>query len=529
MSRAKLLGTAAAAVSLVFVTGCQPLGYTPPPPVPGYVVMDNVKQPGDHIYIPANPYLDTTPGRYIALGDSFSSGEGNPPFLLGTAAGTSWNSDSCHRSVQAYSQVLGIVPGQIDPPKVGTPKPDELDFVACSGATIQAVWHKNRDNTTEYPQGNRLALGEDPSKEGASVGLITMSMGGNNVGFSDIISSCMWNPAKWTLLPIPDSNPCSVDAGGRPSKLQHTLDVDLNYIDGTRAENSARCTLPGSDCLEQLYLSLRHDAPNARILIVGYPREFPKTPKPGCQHIDSLDQTWANEQISDRLDDVIMRNINAANASDPKAKIEYVDTVPAFLDHAQCTDNSGFNGFDSPQMYVTDHSGFYHPNGDGNMYIGQAVMACLGKPQMECGMPPLSNIQSPKVSPVPPPNSLPHPSPTVKPPDSTIVKSVGCGSDGDTFLQFMKDQGAKVKDALGPPECLDGYAEQDFTFTDTSPTANYPTFFFQKDSSPAGWRVLGGGAVGDASSICKALPANVRTLFTRSDPNSDSGCPVGVG
>jgi peptidoglycan hydrolase-like protein with peptidoglycan-binding domain len=60
------------------------------------------------------------PLQYVALGDSYSSGEGLDPFLPGTDTLT----DTCHRSTQAYSQYV-------------FPKPSL--FEACSGQTEAAL------------------------------------------------------------------------------------------------------------------------------------------------------------------------------------------------------------------------------------------------------------------------------------------------------------------------------------------------------------------------------------------------------
>jgi len=105
------------------------------------------------------------------------------------------------------------------------------------------------------------------------------------------------------------------------------------------------------------------------------------------------------------------------------------------------------------------------------------------------------------------------------PPTSTASK---CSSA--VFLKLMLTQGATFTGVSGPAKCLDGYAEQNFTFP-KGPTSNYPTYFFQSDGH-GGWTVLGGGAIGDVTSVCSSLPANVRNAFTL-PAAADSGCPAG--
>ena len=118
------------------------------------------------------------------------------------------------------------------------------------------------------------------------------------------------------------------------------------------------------------------------------------------------------------------------------------------------------------------------------------------------------------------PPAAQSPSPTI----ASIAPAAGCRSA--VFLQLMQSQGATVISAAGPPTCLGGYAEQDFNYP-KGPTANYPTFFFQQTANGS-WTILGGGAIGDAVSVCSALPVKVHQAFLK-PATADSGCPAGRG
>jgi hypothetical protein len=543
MSKNKLLGTIAGIVSVVAITSCQaslpsgPSVSSVPNTSASYVITNNVKQPGRHLYMPA--------GRYVALGDSFSSGEGTPAFW----PETDHPSDTCHRSDRAYSQILGTIDEH-----PGVPKPDHADFVACSGAKLQALFENNADNQTELPQQNRL---DD------TVGLITLTMSGNNVGFGPILSDCVtsFDPKVKTALSLfaaffpPLLPPVENHGAGQCQyRNQSQLDINLNWMDGTRLDSS-----DNPQSLEKVYLHLRNKAPKARILILGYPHEFQQNPTDSCQSIAPEDQSWSNTKLVDRLNAVIRRNIDAANidpANNAELPIEYLDTVKPFLPYPQAGGGCGaahitaFNGLLDIEHLGIDYQGLFHPTEYGNMILAQVVMDDLMQPAPP-GLPPVSlrrplppvelpswfkippfpspspsAVFGPNVPSSPPAIATPSPQPPPQPsPQPSSKATVGCGSDADTFLQFMKDQGAKVTDVVAPPICLDGYAEEDFTFA-PGPTSNYPTFFFQKDWSLSGWKLLGGGAVGDASSICQAMPAKVRAAFTLSS-GSDSGCPAG--
>ncbi|MDQ3154030.1 MAG: hypothetical protein M3R63_20705 [Actinomycetota bacterium] len=83
--------------------------------------------------IPAEP----PPAKYVAMGDSFSSGEGNAPF----EAGTDTSSNTCHRSPLAYPRLL-----QNDLNLGSTA------FVACSGAVSDYIINDYNQENVELPQ-----------------------------------------------------------------------------------------------------------------------------------------------------------------------------------------------------------------------------------------------------------------------------------------------------------------------------------------------------------------------------------------
>jgi hypothetical protein len=156
---------------------------------------------------------------------------------------------------------------------------------------------------------------------------------------------------------------------------------------------------------------------------------------------------------------------------------------------------------------------FFKKNPDGTWTIiegGNAIptIACRAIPAKILS---LLGAQCPPAAMSPPPA-----------PASTAPPTGECSSA--IFLKLMLSQGATFTGVSGPPKCLDGYAEQNFTFP-KGPTSNYPTYFFQSDGH-GGWTMLGGGAIGDVTSVCSSLPANVRTAFAL-PATAGSGCPAG--
>src|ERR1700712_2982877 len=89
---------------------------------------------------------------YVALGDSYSSGVGTRTYI---SDGT-----SCQRSVYAYPYLIAAAKGYT------------LNFQACSGATTATV------------TSSQLAALSTSTK------YVTMSVGGNDAGFSNVITEC---------------------------------------------------------------------------------------------------------------------------------------------------------------------------------------------------------------------------------------------------------------------------------------------------------------------------------------------------
>jgi lysophospholipase L1-like esterase len=100
----------------------------------------------------ATPAGAAAADRYVALGDSFSSGVGTGSYTL---------SSSCRRSVYAY------------PYLVSQQRPDTtLAFVACSGATTSDLMASQIQAVT------------------ATTSIVSVTIGGNDIRFADLIVQC---------------------------------------------------------------------------------------------------------------------------------------------------------------------------------------------------------------------------------------------------------------------------------------------------------------------------------------------------
>jgi hypothetical protein len=321
--------------------------------------------------------------------------------------------------------------------------------------------HESNNTPSEPPQINRL---------GPSVGLVTMTMGGNNLGrngqgLGDLLQYCYLHHSA-----------CHQD-------LHAGVTNQLHAIDGTRHDNTNQYNL------ELVYEMLRRDAPNARILVAGYPHEFTGTYNGSCERIDQTDQVWMN-QVVDSLNSVIKANIQAANKAFG-ARIEYVDPIPWFTGHALDNGSSCSwvgQAFNSTSITTVSHrDGWFHPNVLGQNLYARAFMKELRKPAPN----PNPGPTTPSVTPIT------TPSPSSSP-------SASCHSR--TFQSVVTAKYGPGPSASGQPTCDDGYALQVFTPYSGGQAAQ----FFFKQSPTGTWTIIEGGD-SIPTIACQMIPPSVLT------------------
>jgi lysophospholipase L1-like esterase len=220
-------------------------------------------------------------GGYAALGDSYSSGVGTGSYTLDSA---------CKRSVYAYPYLYA----QKHP---GT----SLAFVACSGAKTSDVLATQIQAVT------------------SATTLVTMTIGGNDIGFASLIYQC-------------------------------TLGDCSAALDSTRA--NLETTLGGA--LDRVFTTVKSRAAiGARIIVLGYPRVFSGASCFGTLGISATEQTKANA-LADALDAVISAHATADG-------VTYESAIGAFTGHAVCSSSPWLNGLN---LLNTGES--YHPNRAGH-------------------------------------------------------------------------------------------------------------------------------------------------------------------
>jgi hypothetical protein len=279
--------------------------------------------------------------QYIAMGDSFQSGEGAGDYDADTDIG---GVNQCHQSKHAYPRVLqqrGVVT-------------DVLNFVACSGATIRDLF--TNELSTEGPPWNMGAQFGWLDHLGPKTSLVTLGIAGNDVEFADVLRDCLTRDlAKF-------SGSCENASGDR---------VDDNIADLTRRNRTG-----GLNRLENLYDAVRARVPRGRVLINGYPRFFPyeggKDLTTGldlldifggdggvdgrCKGIRVTDQLWINDKIFE-LDNEIRDAALSMGA-------EYVDQYDTPDGQELCSPGDApdfLNG-----LHATNIVESFHPNKEGH-------------------------------------------------------------------------------------------------------------------------------------------------------------------
>jgi len=196
--------------------------------------------------------------QYVALGDSYQSGEGaesGGAFISGTdeweevTGGGMVPSNLCHRSEHAYPVLLhSWIPADT---------PVTLDFWACSGAVtwqmgLSGIKHDGPPwndpvKPSQYFRSTDKAHMSYLDRLGKETWIVTIGIGGNDADFTGVLLRCSTQHGWWPGACAPDPD------------FQKKVYDD---IDGLR------------DDLEELYLEIGTEAMNATTFVVGYPRLF---------------------------------------------------------------------------------------------------------------------------------------------------------------------------------------------------------------------------------------------------------------
>ncbi|MGW4206070.1 SGNH/GDSL hydrolase family protein [Streptomyces sp. NPDC004726] len=219
---------------------------------------------------------------YAALGDSYSSGVGAGAY--DSAGG------SCKRSTRAYPKLWAA-----------RNSPSSFAFTACSGA---------RTGDVTASQLGPLSVDTD---------LVSLTVGGNDAGFSDVMTTCV----------LQSETAC------------------LNRIE--QARSYVNTTLPGR--LDGVYRAIRAKAPSADVVVLGYPRFYRLGGS--CAGGLSERERSAVNAAADHLNTAI-----AKRAADHG--YTFAEVVTAFAGHEICSGSPWLHS-----VNLLDPGESYHPTAAG--------------------------------------------------------------------------------------------------------------------------------------------------------------------
>jgi len=309
-----------------------------------------------------------TPSRldYVALGDSYSSGEGelnDGNYIVGTNV----ENEKCHLSMLSYAFRISY-----------NLSPNQVKSVACSGAVTGDIVGFDDDY---WGQGNRLvnlipnkaipqknylqSVASDTFLPGRihqetfvkryQPKVITVGVGGNDIGFADKLTACL-SPAtcSWAGT-FEGREKTAVEMKGLFSKLVTT------------------------------YQNLQKDSPDAKIYAIGYPRFIDTTGE--CSALEELLIDPAERLF---IDNGIIYLNQIIEAAAKKVGIKYISIENSFGNHKVCGsspqkaanfikagDDIGLPGEWLDWVKLAGQESF-HPNALGHQLASVAILNAVG-------------------------------------------------------------------------------------------------------------------------------------------------------
>ncbi|MGW4194932.1 SGNH/GDSL hydrolase family protein [Streptomyces sp. NPDC005004] len=262
--------------------------------------------------VPATAHSGHGRVRYVALGDSYTSG---PLIPRQVDAG-------CARSDQNYPSVVAE-----------RREVDGFDDVSCSGATTAQMWQAQGANP---PQLDALTRDTD---------LVTVQIGGNDVGFGSIISTCARLGAQ-----EPDGNPC-----------------ERSYRDAGYDELAVAVARTAPK-IDRVLRAVHARAPHARVLLVGYPDLLPDDGTGCFPDVPFAGGDFRYLRDTEKRLDLMLRLVAAWN------RVEYVDTYGPTVGHDMC--KAPEDRWIEP-LKPAAPAAPAHPNARGEAAMARAVLATL--------------------------------------------------------------------------------------------------------------------------------------------------------
>jgi hypothetical protein len=318
----------------------------------------------------------------VSLGDSFVAGEG------GRLAGNAEN-PATDRGFGVYGNTVNWLPaGSPIPvaggchrsdsaPIMGVSSADFLRFnLACSGAGTANVWrsdHGGQSFKSEPPQADAL----DAIARTTDVKAVVLSVGGNDLGFADIVSNCVWQYVN-ALAPCRDT----WDSQSR-SAMPTVMANVRHAIDDIRTTMS---------------LAGYHNS-DYRLIVESYPTPIAdkanlRGNNSGCP-IYGDDADWVNHVLVPRLAGAIRQVVRDADTGS-FSNAQFLDLSGAFNGHELCNKNAQYSTTAQPAREVAEWANWIninitdtnrknesgHPNFWGQVALGNCLRQMLLAPSV---------------------------------------------------------------------------------------------------------------------------------------------------
>lgn len=308
--------------------------------------------------------------QVVALGDSYTSGEGasitatrdgepdhGSSYYKETDFGGHLDNregrNACHRSREAWPRKtqLSDKTASIGARADSWDTSLDFQFLACSGAQSFNVNDSSADANAfgELPRGQYGEMSQiDKGYLTPDTTLVMLSIGGNDAGFKDVITNCFYSD-------------CDVFQRDLADKIQG----------------------PVKSSVLQTLRRIRVKAPNARIVLMGYPVLLSGT----CPNVATISQNevdWLREILTG-VTPSVMRSIVSTLRSEG-ASIEYADPVSDFAGRGICGDPEHIRGVvqDTTEGDKPKKAGVwppsaqsFHPNVDGTSDYASAARRAI--------------------------------------------------------------------------------------------------------------------------------------------------------
>ena len=292
-----------------------------------------------HYLVTPKQNYDATPLAYVALGDSFTSGEGelgDEFYEAGTNVTTiNTSGNRCHVSVRSYPYIVG---GAFSLPTSNK---------ACSGSTVENVY--------------AVLHGASMTGKG-SPALVTVSVGGNDVGLVDKLKSCL--------------GPGTCDWATQDNRYKTADEIQAYF-----------------NTIVDLIDDVKSTTPRASVAIIGYPRVVNAGNDASCSAVNNV---LLNETERKYFDESIQYLNKIMRAAAYYTGVRYIDIENSLIGTRLCdVSETSVNGLRygddiAPISYLESFKPIgaesFHPTPLGHVRIAGVIESQLNTtwPDISC-------------------------------------------------------------------------------------------------------------------------------------------------